>query len=331
MTNMHRTKLIASVARDPDFRIQTALLWIRYNNPSLRRATTRPFSSEHEPQLPEIVLSDAIQGRSSADSKVDLRDDKPDLGLLLLHRDRLAAAAEALGWGTLDCLKHDDAALSILKQAVEKYMADLPPLPTSTLESRKVRVLIARTGKITVDSTIISLCQRVSRTSLLIKPFMPGSFDEPRDTDNPPCKVLLDTQPTRPSTLTTHKTLHRCMYTAARERVQLQPTTPPTAQEVLLYNPYNEIIETSACTIYFNRGGKWVTPAAICGPNLGVTRRLAIEKGLCRQGTVEKRELKDGETVWLSNAVRGFFRGVLVGDDGREGGVVELDTRLGCV
>lgn len=44
---------------------------------------------------------------------------------------------------------------------------------------------------------------------------------------------------------------------------------------------------------------------------------MAIEGGLCRQGVVERWEVRCGEGVWLSNAVRGFFRGVVV--DGREG------------
>lgn len=327
--NLHQPCTVtASIAKDPDFRIQTALLWIRSNESLRRRTTSRLFSSENDRNSSEIILNDAIQGVSSADPKVDVREDKPDLGLLHLHRDRLAAAAEALGWTTLDCLRHDDSALSILKQAVEKYMADLGPLPAATLESRKVRILIARTGEITVDSTIIGLNQPVSRTSILTKQFVPDSFDEQPEADTPTCKILLDTQPTRPSTLTTHKTLHRCMYNAARERVQLQPTDPPTAKEVLLYNPYNEIMETSACTIYFNRDGIWITPAAICGPSLGVTRRLAIEKGLCKQGTVEKGEVRGGENVWLSNAVRGFFRGVIV--DENEDGSERSDVRLGC-
>jgi len=82
--------------------------------------------------------------------------------------------------------------------------------------------------------------------------------------------------------------------------------------EVLLYNPNSEVFETSLCTIYFKRDGHWITPAAICGPNLGVTRRLAIEHKLCKQGIVELRDLEPNEIVWLSNAVRGFFRGVLV-------------------
>ncbi|KAK5942316.1 Aminodeoxychorismate lyase [Knufia obscura] len=310
---------IATIAKDPSFHIQTALLWIRSNDSIRRRATTRLFSSEDDPRLPEIILNDAIQGHSPADKGITIRPDKPDLGLLHLHRDRLAAAAEAIGWGTLEPLKHDDASLTLLKQSLEKYMSGLDPLPVCVLESRKVRILVERCGKLTIDSTTIGLTQPTSHTSLLTTPFMPSSFDEqpPPDNKTPPCKVILDTQPTRPSTLTTHKTTHRCMYTSARERTSISPTTPPNIAEVLLYNPYNEVIETSTCTIYFKRDGKWITPAAICGPNLGVSRRLAIEGGLCRQGVVERWEVRCGEGVWLSNAVRGFFRGVVV--DGREG------------
>lgn len=47
---------------------------------------------------------------------------------------------------------------------------------------------------------------------------------------------------------------------------------------------------------------------------LGVTRRLAIAKGLCKQAIIEIKELQSGEEIWLSNAVRGFFRGVVTTD-----------------
>ena len=313
--NLHQPcTAIAAIAKDPSFQIQTALLWIRSGDTLRRRASTHIFSSEDDPHVPEIILNDAIQGRSLTDSKIHVREDKSDLGLLHLHRDRLAAAAEALGWGTLECLKHEDSALSILKHAVETYLSSLLPLPTGMLESRKVRILVERTGKITVDSTITSLDQQLSHTKLLVHPFMPTSFDEPPEISTTPCRIVVDTQPTRPSTLTTHKTTHRCTYTAARERTGITPSTPPTVSEVLLYNPYNELMETSTCTVYLKRGGQWITPAAICGPNLGVTRRLAIEQGLCRQGTVERADLKADEEVWLSNAVRGFFKGVIVGE-----------------
>lgn len=47
---------------------------------------------------------------------------------------------------------------------------------------------------------------------------------------------------------------------------------------------------------------------------LGVTRRLALDSGLCRQGIIEVSDLYSGQEIWLSNAVRGFFRGTIMTD-----------------
>lgn len=290
------------------------MLWIRSSDAIHKRATTTSAGSETLSRLPLVQLNDAVGGRPTGDAAIFIQEDKPDLGLLYLHRDRLAAAAEAFGWRNLEFLEHSEQALRKLRAAIENHMKKLPiPSPTFR-EARKVRVLVDKVGNTTIDSTVLDVQTAPNPSSLLTGPFIPQSLDQPWPPEKPRCKVYLDYQPTKPSTLTTHKTIHRCVYTSARERLDIKPTTPPTAQEVLIYNPCGEIIETSCCTVYFKRDGAWITPAAICGPTLGVSRRLAIESGLCKQGTIELRELEVYEEVWLSNAVRGFFKGVLITD-----------------
>lgn len=284
---------IATIAQDPEFYICTALLWIR--------------SSERVGNIDR-------SGASLEDLGTQVREDRPDLGLLHLHRDRLEAAAEALGWRNLGNMQHTDKSLVLLRRQIDEHLDGLPPLPGSTLESRKVRVLIDKTGTVSVSSTVTGVSTQLQPNSLLKAPFMPETFEQPILEGTRAARIYLDLQPTRPSALSTHKTTHRCIYTRARERVQIASNVLPTVEEVLLYNSYGEIIETSNCTIYIKRDEQWITPAAICGPNLGVTRRLALEKGLCKQGTIEIKELGPREEVWLSNAVRGFFRGVLSTD-----------------
>lgn len=306
--------LIAAIAEDPSFCIQTALLWIRSGDCTQTRLRAKPISSSVPADVPSIQLNDAIDGKPLSDRKILIREDEPDLGLLHLHRDRLAAAAEALGWRTLACLEHCEQAITSLRAEIEKHMRSRPPPPADSLEAYKVRIFVDRLGTIKIDSALVAVDTSQHPSSLLTVPFVPDSFDQPWKLDTPPCKVYLDRAPTRPSTLTTHKTTDRCVYTSARERLHMLPTTPPTSMEVLLYNPYGEVMETSFCTVYIKRDGTWITPAAICGPNLGVSRRLAIEKGLCKKGTLELRELKVYEEIWLSNAVRGFFKGVLMTD-----------------
>lgn len=76
-------------------------------------------------------------------------------------------------------------------------------------------------------------------------------------------------------------------------------------------NLSEEIMEGSISTPYFQRGKNWVTPAARQGGNVGTTRRWAMEKGLCIEGVVERRSVKVGEVVWLSNGVRGWGWGIV--------------------
>ena len=91
--------------------------------------------------------------------------------------------------------------------------------------------------------------------------------------------------------------------------------TLTTLKEVLLYNPDNEILDGSTSTPYFYRDGRWVTPASASGGLQGTTRRWALENGLCVEGTIDKDSVEIGEIVWFSNAVKGFFHGVMVPRD----------------
>jgi branched-subunit amino acid aminotransferase/4-amino-4-deoxychorismate lyase len=77
--------------------------------------------------------------------------------------------------------------------------------------------------------------------------------------------------------------------------------------EVLLYNTNGELIDGSITTLYFYRDNKWVTPRG--GGLEGTTRRYALEAGLCSvaDSAVRSDSLRDGETIWLSNAFRGFY------------------------
>lgn len=304
--------IITEIAQDASFKIQTALLWIRSGTRTAERSPNKSSSSEPIVIPPSIQVNDDDNSFNSA--PVRIQEDQPDLGLLSLHRDRLSAAAEAFGWRNIDCLSPSEQALIDLRHKIEQHLGSRPPLPSDSREICKVRILIDRIGRISVDSTILAVETSLPYPAIFSDSFMPTSLDDPWKLDTPPCKVYLDRQPTRPSTLTTHKTSHRCVYTSARERLSMTSTTAPTTAEVLLYNPYGEVAETSFCTVYFRRNGIWITPAAICGPNLGVSRRLALEHGLCEQGTIELAELKANEDIWLSNAVRGFFKGVLTTD-----------------
>jgi hypothetical protein len=117
--------------------------------------------------------------------------------------------------------------------------------------------------------------------------------------------VCLDKQPTEPSEGTMFKTNDRSMYGRARMNAQIVNFQVP--REVLLWTPEKEILDASICTPYFYRDGRWVTPEAAVGGLQGTTRRWALEKNLCSEGVIPVDSLRNGEIVWLSNAVRGYF------------------------
>lgn len=126
---------------------------------------------------------------------------------------------------------------------------------------------------------------------------------------DPPMIEAWDVTPdpvrTAPSPYTSYKTTSRGMYTSARERVGIKDMAEK--KEVLLVSEKDgEIMEGSLTTVFFWRGGKWVTPPVSSGGQVGTTRRWALDKGLCVEGVMTVDELVDGEECWFSNGVRSF-------------------------
>ncbi|TKA73663.1 hypothetical protein B0A49_04455 [Cryomyces minteri] len=122
-------------------------------------------------------------------------------------------------------------------------------------------------------------------------------------------KVRLDTKPTAPSDCTRFKTTSRHMYDEAWKRAGIASFA--VQEEVLLYNHNNEIMEGSLTTVYFYRDGHWCTPPESSGGLPGTTRRWALDNSDLRiqQRLTLVSDVADGEVVWLSNGVRGFFPG----------------------
>ncbi|ESZ91914.1 aminodeoxychorismate lyase [Sclerotinia borealis F-4128] len=93
----------------------------------------------------------------------------------------------------------------------------------------------------------------------------------------PPWPLIPDSTPTSPSPYTTFKTTTRTPYNLARLRAHIHHLSD--TREVLLSTPSRKIMEGSLTTPFFYRGGKWVTPAARSGGQLGTTRRWGLEMG----------------------------------------------------
>lgn len=142
--------------------------------------------------------------------------------------------------------------------------------------------------------------------SVPMSSLFPTTFDVPSEQRmQTEWTIVLDTEPTEPGEGTMFKTNDRLSYGRARAAAQIATYMIP--KEVLLYTPDKQILDGSICTPYFRRQGRWVTPSAATGGLQGTTRRWALENKLAVEDVVPIGTLEDGEVVWLSNAVRGYF------------------------
>lgn len=219
------------------------------------------------------------------------------------HRDRLISAAQAFDWtGVINCL-HGETGLERILSVVDEHLTTMCD-EEQTRTVRKIKVCVYKNERFHIESGIIT------PTSLENVLPLPSDLGETTSTAQV-CIIKLDIEPTMPSLFTTHKTSERSLYDRARRSANIVHE-PPTLAEVLLFNPQNEVMECSLSTPYFFRNGQWVTPPLSSGGNAGVTRRLTLEGGLCKEQVILLDSLRDRETIWISNGVRGFIPATLL-------------------
>lgn len=79
------------------------------------------------------------------------------------------------------------------------------------------------------------------------------------------------------------------MYDASRSRALPQNPTSAVHREVILYNDVNEVTEGTLTSLYFWRGGKWVTPP------VGVPEAFKIGASEGNSGKEEDTNSDEGE------------------------------------
>lgn len=229
--------------------------------------------------------------------------------LLLFHCQRLRAAAQAYSW-TSACQELDKPDfIHRLEHAVKETTSSNTQPGTGMIQDIRVRVLIDCKGNVQAESVPMG-------GERLLKALKTDTFHQLPANGPPPLvsldhrysNVSVDSCPTTPALYTSHKTTYRAPYDLARERAKISKL-PPGEREVLLYNPRQEIMEASLCTVYFYRNGEWLVPSSETGAMLSATKLWALDAGFCTEGIVKLADIKQGEMVWLSNALRGFFLG----------------------
>lgn len=110
------------------------------------------------------------------------------------------------------------------------------------------------------------------------------------------------------------------MYDEARTRASVPPlSATPSADttlpaDVLLYNPLNQISETTIYNVAFYRSKRWQTPPVSTGCLPGVLRRWLLEQGRiyeADENLLTRESIQEGECVLLFNGVQGCRLGRL--------------------
>ncbi|CUS08862.1 unnamed protein product [Tuber aestivum] len=216
--------------------------------------------------------------------------------LLSHHRDRMLSATEHSGWSPSIAAPLSDLSL-VHETCLSAVRSNNPSKKTGV----RVRLLLSPSGELTAEAASTPQVTDITR-------FFPSSLPTEALAG---WAVVLDTLPTEISSFTRFKTTQRKMYNDARVRGGIGAS--PGTREVLLWNADGEVTEGSVTNVYFQRGGRWVTPPLSSGGQAGTVRRYLLEKEMVVEEVVKLEEVVLGETVLLSNGIRGVWGAKVLG------------------
>lgn len=124
--------------------------------------------------------------------------------------------------------------------------------------------------------------------------------------------VIVDSEPTPCSILTSLKTTSRDHYASARRRMEHARTWLDISgkTEVLIWNDKEEIMEGSITNIaILNKDGELVTPPLSSGCLCGTMRYYLMRKKLIKADTIEKNSLYENQLILIFNDVMGVIKG----------------------
>lgn len=137
----------------------------------------------------------------------------------------------------------------------------------------KVRFLLDKSGKITIEASPITSPEAPLRVKLA---------DEPITKDNP---------------FLYHKTTHRDVYTQFQKKF-------PDVFDVLLWNESEELTEFTNGNVVLEIDGQLWTPPVTSGLLAGTFRESLLNKGEIKEKIITLSDLKKCNRVWFINSVR---------------------------
>ncbi|KAF2021716.1 hypothetical protein BU24DRAFT_26060 [Aaosphaeria arxii CBS 175.79] len=229
------------------------------------------------------IRYDSLLLQSEENSSLSFTSPSP-IYMLVYHRDRLMEAAQHFEFpAVVERLQDGKSFHEDLSKAVQDWKSHSKQGGEQD-SPLKLRVLFSKDGTLAVECTptpalpLTSLYPpsldppRRSDVSRQTRPFKPspltgGALDLgpaqslPTPKDDPwTWKLKLDTAPTSTCPATLLKTTARDLYNVSRSRALPTHPTAPTRVETIMYNECNEFTEGSITSLYFYRGGRWVTP-----------------------------------------------------------------------
>lgn len=187
---------------------------------------------------------------------------RPKEGLRNLdrHLARLSSSAKYFGF-TFDAL------------AVRK---DLETALANTKKSRRVKLMLSRSGNFTVQ----------------VDPMPPRQSG--------PVRLEIDLEPVNSlNTHLYHKTTNRAIYESRASR-------HPDADDVVLINERGELTETTTASLVIRLDGKWLTPPVESGCLPGVERQRLIDHNQLAERTLFLHDIHEAEAIALVNSLRGW-------------------------
>jgi para-aminobenzoate synthetase/4-amino-4-deoxychorismate lyase len=223
---------------------------------------SRPDDEHAEALLKAAILREAVA--TAEPQLLETMRYEPEAGIrnLELHLRRLTGSAEQLGFPCAD-------------KAIRARLAEL-----EARSPRRVRLLLARDGTVTVEHT-------------------------PLDTAPGPVRLAIDTQPSPPpDDWCRHKTTRRDRYQAAAARC-------PDTDDVVLVDDSGRLIETTVANLAVRLDGRWWTPPLSSGCLPGVERSRLLADGTLAERTLTTADLRRAEGLAVISSLRGWRDAVL--------------------
>lgn len=255
------------------------------------------WDSEARDEYAEALAKAAFMHNASHGFELleTLRLENGEYAFVNRHLERLLASASALGF---------DVREKNIRVALREHAR------LHLRETRRVRMLVTRTGEISISSEpLLSPTPLWSRPSIgaPIEAKMPQTAIPERRFDSPHLrKIALATSPVdRHERALHHKTTRRTVYDTHRQQ-------HPDAFDVLLWNQQRELTEFSYGSLVVEIDGAWLTPKLSAGLLPGVMRAELIASGEITEHVLTLDDLARAQSTWFINSVRGWIPVTLI-------------------